>query len=139
MAYGTADIRNIALVGHAAAGKTTLVEALLEAAGRITTAGDVARGNTVCDFDPLEKEKGHSLDAALVSFDWGGCHINLLDTPGAPDNLGKAVAVLPAVETAAVVVNARTGIEPVTNRMMARAAERGLCRLIIVNRSRHLS
>ena len=94
----------------------------------------MARGNTVCDFDPLEKEKGHSLDTALVSFDWSGCHINLLDTPGAPDYLGKAVAVLPAVETAAVVVNARSGIEPVTSRMMYRATERGLCRLIIVNR-----
>ena len=134
MTYGTADIRNIALVGHAAAGKTTLAEALLAAAGCIATTGDVTRGNTVCDFDPLEKEKGHSLDTALVSFDWSDCHINLIDTPGAPDYLGKAVAALPAVETAAVVVNARTGIEPVTTRMMTRAAERGLCRLIIVNR-----
>ena len=134
MAYGTADIRNIALVGHAAAGKTTLAEALLAAAGCIATAGDVTRGNTVCDFDPLEKEKGHSLDTALVSLAWDDCHINLLDTPGAPDYLGKAVAALPAVETAAVVLNARAGIEPVTTRMMDRAAERGLCRLIIVNR-----
>ena len=134
MAYETRDIRNIAVVGHAAAGKTTLTEALLAAAGRIGTAGDVARGNTVCDFDPLEKDKGHSLDTALVSFEWGGCHINLIDTPGAPDYLGKAVAALPAVETAALVVNARAGIEPVTTRMMSRAAERGLCRLIIVNR-----
>ena len=74
-------------------------QALLEAAGLIQAAGDVAKGNTVCDFDPLEKEKGHSLDTALVSFDWHGCHINLLDTPGAPDYLGKAVATLPAVET----------------------------------------
>ena len=88
MTYGTEDIRNIALVGHTASGKTTLVEALLAAAGRITATGDVARGNTVCDFDPLEREKGHSLDTALVSFDWDGCHVNLLDTPGAPDFLG---------------------------------------------------
>ena len=134
MAYGTADIRNLALVGHAAAGKTTLTEALLAAAGRIAAVGDVAKGNTVCDFDPMEKQQGHSLDTALVSFDWGDCHINLLDTPGSPDYLGKAIAVLPAVETAALVVNARAGVEPVTARMMRRAAERGLCRLIIVNR-----
>jgi elongation factor G len=133
MAYATTDIRNLALVGHAAAGKTSLVEALLAAAGRIPTAGDVAEGNTVCDFDPLEIDKGHSLDTALVSFDWHDCHINLLDTPGAPDYLGKAVAALPAVETAALVVNARNGIESVSTRMMTRAAERGLCRLIIVN------
>ena len=133
MDYITTDIRNIALVGHAAAGKTTLVEALLAAAGRIPAAGDVAKGNTVSDFDPLEVEKGHSLDAALVSFDWQGCHVNLLDTPGAPDFLGKAVAVLPAVETAALVINARNGIESVSTRVMRRAAERGLCRLVIVN------
>jgi len=134
MAYTTEDIRNIAFVGHAASGKTTLTESLLVAAGRINTPGDVARGNTVCDFDPLEKEKGHSLDSSLVSFDWAGCHINLLDTPGAPDYLGKAVAALPAVETAVVVINAAAGIESVTTRMMQRAAERGLCRLIVVNR-----
>jgi len=134
MAYDTVDIRNIALVGHAAGGKTTLADALLAAAGRIATAGDVTRGDTVCDYDSLEKERGHSLDTALASFDRDGCHINLLDTPGAPDYMGKAVAALPAVETAAVVVNARAGIESVTTRMMTRAAERGLCRLIIVNR-----
>ena len=62
MAYDTVDIRNIALVGHAAAGKTTLADALLAAAGRIATAGDVTRGDTVCDYDSLEKERGHSLD-----------------------------------------------------------------------------
>jgi len=134
MAYSTADIRNIALVGHAAAGKTTLAEALLALTGCIPSAGEVAKGNTVCDFDPLEREKGHSLDTSLVSFAWQGRHINLLDTPGAPDFLGKAVAALPAVETVAVVVNARAGIEPVTTRLMQRAAERGLCRMIIVNR-----
>ena len=133
MAYTTTDIRNIALVGHAASGKTTLTEALLVAAGQIPVAGDIERGNTVCDFDALEQEKQHSLDTALVSFDWEGCHVNLLDTPGSPDFLGKAVAALPAVETAAVVVNARAGVEMVTTRIMRRAEERGLCRLIIVN------
>jgi elongation factor G len=133
MAYGTEDIRNLALVGHAGSGKTTLAEALLAAAGRIPVAGQVENGNTVFDHDALEKAKGRSLDAALASFDWAGCHVNLLDTPGAPDYMGKAVAVLPAVETAAVVINAQAGIESVTLRMMRRAAERDLCRLIIVN------
>jgi elongation factor G len=133
MAYATTDIRNLALVGHADAGKTSLVEALLAAAGRIPEMGDVAKGNTVTDFDPLEIEKGHSLDTALVSFDWQDCHVNLIDTPGAPDFLGRAVAALPAVETAAVVISARNGIEAVSTRVMRRAAERGLCRLIVVN------
>jgi elongation factor G len=134
MAYGTEDIRNIALIGQSSAGKTILAEALLLASGRIDNAGSIDKGTTVSDYDPLEQEKGHSLDTALMSFDWQGCHINLLDTPGAPDYLGKAVAALPAVETAAVVVNAQAGVEPVTLRMMRRAKERGLCRIIIVNR-----
>ncbi len=134
MAHTTQDIRNIALVGHAASGKTTLTEALLLAAGRIAIPGSVEKGTTVSDFDPLERETQHSLDAALVGIPWDGCRINLFDTPGFPDFLGQAVAVLPAVETAAVVVNAQAGIESVTLRIMERAAELGLCRLLIVNR-----
>lgn len=134
VAYTTEAIRNIALVGHGAAGKTTLVEALLHRAGRIGTPGSVQKGSTVCDFDPLEKTHQHSLDAALVHFDYHNIHVNLIDTPGFPDFLGQAVAVLPAVETAAVVINAQTGIETVTRRLMNRAAERTLCRMIIINK-----
>jgi elongation factor G len=132
--YTTESIRNIALVGHGGAGKTTLVEALLAQGGRIATAGKVEQGNTVCDFDPQEKAHQHSLDAALANLDYQGAHINLIDTPGFPDFIGQAIAVLPAVETVAVVVNAQTGIEPVTHRLMERAAERRLCRMIIINK-----
>ncbi len=132
--YNAEDVRNIALVGHAGAGKTTLVEALLAATGVIPTPGSVARGTTVCDYDPLEKEHRHSLDIGITSFNTNAKHVNLLDTPGFPDFLGRSVSVLPAVETAAVVINAQTGIERVTQRMMAVAKDRQLCRLIIVNK-----
>ncbi len=132
--YSTESIRNIALVGHGAAGKTTLVEALLARSGRIAAAGNVEQGNTVCDFDPQEKAHQHSLDAALVNLEHQNAHINLIDTPGFPDFIGQAIAGLPAVETAAVVINAQTGIETVTQRMLQWAAERRLCRLIIVNK-----
>jgi elongation factor G len=132
--YTTESIRNIALVGHGGAGKTTLAEALLLHSGRIPAAGSVEQGNTVCDFDPQEKSHQHSLDAALVNFEHQGVHINLIDTPGFADFIGQAIAVLPAVETAAVVINAQTGIETVTQQMMHRAAERRLCRMIIVNK-----
>ena len=134
VSYTTESIRNIALAGHAGAGKTTLVETLLLQGGRIATAGSVEQGNTICDFDPQEKAHRHSLDAALVNLDYQGAHINLIDTPGFPDFIGQAIAVLPAVETAAVVINAQTGIETVTHRMMERAAERRLCRMIIINK-----
>ena len=130
----TESIRNIALTGHSAAGKTTLIEALLHAAGAIATPGTVERGNTVCDFDPLEKEHGHSLSPAVASTDHGGIHVNLIDTPGLPDFVGQALSCFPAVETVAVVVNAQTGIEPITRRMLNWAAERKLCRMVIVNK-----
>ena len=133
MPYTTQDIRNIGFFGQAGVGKTSLAEALLAAAGRIPAAGDVVKGNTVCDYLPSEREKQHSQDVAVVDLDWDGVHVNLLDTPGAPDYLGKAVAALPAVDTAALVIDAAAGIEPVTSRILSRATERGLCRFIIVN------
>lgn len=131
--YTAEDVRNIALVGHAGCGKTTLVEALLAATGVIPSPGSVAKGTTVCDYDPLEKELQHSLDSAITSFDAQGMHINLIDTPGYPDFLGRTVSVLPAVETAVLVVNAQAGLESVTQRMWQAADNRALCRMIIVN------
>jgi len=132
--YTTQDIRNVALVGHGGTGKTMLAEAMLFKAGAIATMGEIARGTTVCDFDPQEKEHGHSLATALASLDYKKKHVNLLDTPGYPDFLGRALIALPAVETVAVVIDARSGIEMSTRRMMDAAAERGLCRMIIINK-----
>ncbi len=133
--YATENVRNIALVGHAGAGKTTLIESLLVATGAVANPGSVERGTTVSDADPLEKSIHHSISASIVSLDWKGAHINLIDTPGSPDFLGQALAVLPAVETVAVVINAQAGIENTARQMMQMAGERGLCRLIIINRT----
>ena len=132
--YTTDDIRNVALVGHGGAGKTTLVEALLAYAGVIGASGSVTNGTSVCDFDPQEKEHRHSLYSAVAHFDHGSRHVNLVDTPGYPDFLGRALPVLAAVETAAVVVDARQGVQMVTRRMMEAAAQRGLARMVVVNR-----
>ena len=133
-AYTTDDIRNVALVGHGGAGKTTLAEALLAYAGVIGAPGSVTNGTSVSDFDPQEKEHQHSLYTAVVHFDHGSRHVNLVDTPGYPDFIGRALPVLAAVETAAVVVDARQGVQMVTRRMMEAAAERGLARMVVVNR-----
>ena len=132
--YTTDDVRNVALVGHGGAGKTTLVEALLAYAGVIGASGSVTNGTSVCDFDPQEKEHRHSLYSAVAHFDHGSRHVNLVDTPGYPDFLGRALPVLAAVETAAVVVDARQGVQMVTRRMMEAAAQRGLARMVVVNR-----
>ena len=132
--YTTDDIRNVAFSGHGAAGKTTLVEALLAHTGVIGTPGSVTKGTSVCDFEPQEKEHQHSLYPAVASFERGSRHVNLVDTPGYPDFLGRALPVLAAVETVAVVVDAKQGIQMVTRRMMEAAGQRGLARMIVVNK-----
>ncbi|HEX7329294.1 MAG TPA: elongation factor G [Casimicrobiaceae bacterium] len=132
--FTTEHIRTVALVGDGAAGKTTLTEALLAAAGAITAAGSVERGSTVSDFDPLEKTYQHSLRASIVHLESDGTRIHLIDTPGFPDFIGQAIGALDAVETAAVVVNATSGVQMIATRMMEWAAKRKLCRLVVINR-----
>jgi elongation factor G len=134
MAWVTENIRNVALAGHAGAGKTTLFEALLHAGGTIQTAGSVERGTTVSDFEDQEKQRKHSVHTAIASIDLGDCHINLIDTAGYADFRGQTLAALSAVETVAVVVNAGNGIEHGTRRLMHYAKQRGLARVLVVNR-----
>jgi elongation factor G len=127
-------IRTLALAGHGGSGKTTLAEALLARAGAITSMGSVEKGTTVCDFDPLEKQYQHSLNASVVHLRHGETRVHLIDTPGLPDFIGRAIGALPAVDTAAIVVNAQNGVEMITSRMMQWARKRDLCRMIIVNK-----
>jgi len=129
-----AALRTLALVGPATAGKTSLVEALLWKAGALGAPGSVERGSTVSDHDPLERRAQRSLNASLVHFSHGGIRAHLIDTPGAPDFLGQSLPALEAVETAAVVISATTGVEPMAVRMMQWAAQRERDRLIIVNK-----
>ena len=132
-AYTMHDIRNIALVGQAGAGKTTLAEALLAKAGAIAKPGSTAKGDTVADFDAQEQAAGHSLDTSILHFSTGGNLINLLDTPGYPDLIGRAMNVLPAIETMALVLDARNGVDGVAQRMMEAATQQDHERLIIMN------
>ena len=127
-------IRTLALVGQTGAGKTSLAEALLCKAGAIGAAGSVERGTTVSDFDPMERRAQHSLNSAVLNLTHKGARVHLLDTPGYPDFVGQSMTALEAVETAAVVINASTGIEMMSARMMEWAAGRQLCRMVIVNK-----
>jgi elongation factor G len=129
-----AQIRTLALVGPAAAGKTSLAEALLHRAGMITSPGALERGSMVSDFDPLERRMQHSLNAAVMHLNHAGTRVHFIDTPGAPDFVGQSLPALEAVETAAVVISAVNGIEPMAVRMMDYAAQRQLDRIIIVNK-----
>ena len=132
--YTTQAIRSVALVGHGAVGKTSLAEALLLATGAIPAKGSIERGTTVCDFEPQEKEAGHSLNSAVVNFAYEDAHIHLIDTAGYPDFSGQSIAALAGVDTALIVINAQTGIELMTERMMQYAADRKLARMIVVNK-----
>ena len=131
---GTPSIRTLALVGASAGGKTSLAEALLHRAGMLGAAGSVERGSTVSDHDPLERRMGHSLQSSVLHLHHADTRIHLIDTPGGADFLGQSLPALEAVETAAIVINAATGIEPMAVRMMDQAAARHLDRLVIVNK-----
>lgn len=135
------DIRNIALVGHGYAGKTTLTERLLFTASQhpesglhLKKMGTVEEGTTVSDFSDAERHHKHSLTAKLFHFKFHGHLINLIDTPGLGDFVGHAIAAMPAVETVAVVIDAVRGIESSTRRLMNIAAERKIPRIIVINK-----
>ena len=132
--YTTADIRNVLLVGHGGCGKTTIADALLYQAKAVTRRGSVTDGTSFSDFEKEEREHKHSIYSAVLHLDHLGKRVNLIDTPGSPDLIGHAIACLPAVETVAVVVNAASGIEVVTRRIMELAKDWNLPRAIIVNK-----
>src|ERR1700736_3710542 len=126
-------IRNVALVGHRGAGKTSLHEALLHEAGVTTRLGSVPDGSTVSDSDPDEQARQMSISAALHSFDWHDRKINLIDTPGDPSFVADALGALRVCESAVFVVNAVMGVEVSTGRLWARAAELDIARMLFVN------
>ena len=134
MPQAAADrIRNVALVGHRGSGKTSLMEALLFEAGATSRLGSVADGTTVSDSDEDEKSRGMSISASLASFDWQGCKVNLIDTPGEPSFVADALGALRVCEAAVFVVNAVMGVEVSTTRLWHRAEDLGVARLVYVN------
>jgi elongation factor G len=126
-------IRNVALVGHRGAGKTSLHEALLYEAGVTNRLGTVPDGSTVSDSDPDEQARQMSISASLNSFDWHERRINLIDTPGEPSFVADALGALRVCESAIFVVNAVMGVEVSTARLWARAEELDIARMLFVN------
>jgi elongation factor G len=132
--YDTSDIRNFVLVGHGDSGKTSLTEAMLFKGKATTRLGEVSEGTTVTDFDPEEKARKISIEAAVAHVSWKGKELNVIDAPGYPDFSGDAIGAISAVETAAICVNAATGLMVNTRRMWAAAAKAGAARAIFVNK-----
>jgi len=132
--FPPAQIRNVALVGHGGAGKTTLTEALLFCAGAVTRRGRVEDGSTTTDFEPEEVKRRISVSVALAPFEFEGCKINLLDCPGYADFLPDVRAALSVADLAVFVVSAVEGAEVQTELVWRMAAEMGLPRMIFVNK-----
>jgi elongation factor G len=132
--YPPTHIRNVAVVGHGGTGKTSLVEALLFVAGAVDRLGRVEDGTTTTDFDPEEIRRRHTINASLAPLEWAGTKITLLDTPGYPDFIGEMVGVLRVCDSVLIVVDARAGVEVQTEQGWARADDRRLPRLVVINR-----
>lgn len=128
------NVRDIALVGHRAAGKTTLADALLFEAHAVDRMGSVDDGTSVGDSDDEEHKHHFSIDTHVLHADHDGKHLNILDAPGSPDFIGAALEALAAVETAVVVVSAVNGVEMNTRRMFNEAGTLGLSRAIVINK-----
>ena len=132
--HNITDIRNIALIGHSGAGKTSLAEAFLHRTGVTNRLGSVPDKTSILDFAEDEKEHAHSIDSALCNIHYEGKHINIVDTPGATDYCGQAVAALAGVEAGVLVLSAAAGIEVNSRKMMERATNFGIGRIIVINK-----
>ena len=130
----TAKIRNVGIVGHRGAGKTTLVDAILFAVKATNRFGRVEEGTSTTDFNEDEKARGMSISLGLAYCDWQNIHFNLIDTPGYGDFTGEVLAGLRVADGAVVVVNATAGVEVETERVWHYADTYGLPRLVFVNK-----
>ncbi len=133
--YDPQHIRNVALISHRGAGKTTLAEAMLLVSGAIEKMGTVEAGNTVCDFDAAEASRQVSVFNSLCYAEWSGHKVNLLDTPGYADFAANVIAATRVVEGAVVVVDAVGGVEVQTEAAWEYAERQGLPCLIFVNKT----
>ena len=135
--YQGSEIRNVAVVGHAHSGKTTLIAALLHAAKMTPTQGRVEDGSAATAYDEEEVARGVTMQNAVAFAEWQGVKINLVDTPGFHMFSHEARAALLPVEAALVLVNAQNGIEAVTERVWRFAAEANVPRIVLVNQMDH--
>lgn len=131
----TADhIRNVSLIGHGGAGKTSLSEALLFSAGSTTRLGRVEEGNTLSDYHSDETERQISITTSLLFCEWKGAKVNILDTPGYTDFTGEVIASLRVADTAIVLLKAVEGVEVGTEIVTRYTAERGNAVMYLVNK-----
>ena len=132
--YAAKDIRNIVLVGHAGAGKTSLAEAAYYLTGQSDRLGKVADGTTVCDFDPEEIKRQASVSTAVLPMEWSDIKVNLLDTPGLFDFAGGMSEGIRAAGCALIVVSGKSGLEVGAEKAFRAASKKGIAKLFFVNK-----
>ncbi len=132
--YGSENIRNVALISHGGAGKTSLTEALLYTAGAVNRLGKVESGNTTTDYDPDEIKKQVTINVGLAPLEWSGTKINLLDTPGFFDFIGDVLGALRVADSVITVVCAVSGVEVGTEKVWGYANDFNLPRVIAINK-----
>ena len=135
--YPGSEIRNVAVVGHAHSGKTTLVAALLHAAKMTPQQGRVEDGSAVTAYDEEDVARGTTMQNAVAHAEWDGVKVNFIDTPGFHMFVHEARAAMMPVEAALVTVNAVNGLEPITERVWKYAEESNLPRMLVVNHMDH--
>lgn len=132
--YATAQIRNVALVAHNGAGKTSLADALFFTAGGATRHGSVNEKSSASDFEPEEQKRGSSIQTAILPCEWKGHRINIIDTPGYPDFRGEMLSGLRVADIAVIVISAASGIEVGTRQAWDYCEKLGLPRVIVINK-----
>ena len=128
------NIRNLAICGHGSSGKTTLVDQMLVKTGTVNANPSVDDGTSICDFDAEEKDHKYTIEASVVHFQHGDIRFNVIDTPGYPDFIGQTIGALHGVDTAAIAINAQSGIEVNTRRVFDEAGKAGLGRMIFLTK-----
>ncbi|EGQ9831938.1 elongation factor G [Vibrio vulnificus] len=127
-------IRNIAFVGQSGSGKTTLIEKLLFACDATTHLGSIEKGDTVTDFDDQSIQYQHSIEATPVALSWQKHRLNIIDTPGLSELLGRSLSVFPAVETSVLVLDPQMPLTQVTDKLFQFAQQQKKCQMIIINK-----
>ena len=130
----TKSIRNVALLGHSGGGKTSLAESMLYISRLTDRLGNIADGNTVCDYDPEEIKRGYSISSAMAPMLWNGTKINILDTPGFFDFEAEARQCVRVADAAIIVVDGKAGIEVGTELAWNLATEAGIPKAFFINR-----
>ncbi len=128
------EIRNIAFVGQTGTGKTSLVERLLFESHAINNLGHVEDGDTITDFDDQSIHYQHSVEATPVTLSWRNHQMNFIDTPGQAELLGRTLSIFPAVETSALVLDAGSSINQVSERLFQFAKDQKKCQMVIINK-----